>query len=487
MATSSYLPDASHFGPGLGTVVHTDAPVKLFVQLYQQKQLQDRQDQQAVASMLQQMRPDKIRPNDMPEYLDKYEKLKSIYFQNKDLYRNPLKNYDDFNKSEQLKSDMLQLASDSRTHATNLQNELSSWNDPKKRAMMSPDSIKTFQDAISMSTNQYKAAHNGQIFDAGHIQYDPEEPDWDKFQKSLDTYASHTGGINDIPVIKDASSNPAIPPGKMSVQWDRVYDPRNVAEHADLMYHSDTDYAKHFDHIFYGQPDQVKALQQKLDATLGPKTFPIQNGQDMAKAFSVTTFGHVQGQPKLQDDPAELKRLNYEDWMNKENIRQQDAYKRIGYRHTLATEQDQQLYKQAGDAVETLGRVGGKDTDTQVRQLLAPFAASSMNLVGKPQILQARGTEDNFVKNFHEQFAPAPNYRMSDDELRQAYRKRTPLLVIPLRYKDPNHPEQGVEHLIINPSNPNARSQMYEALLKIGKGTRKQGVPDTGFMNEEEE
>ena len=484
MAASNYLPSAVNFGPGLGTVVHTDAPVRLFVQLYQQRQLQDRQDQQAVASMLQQMRPDKIRPQDMPEYLDKYEKLKNIYFQNKDLYRNPLKNYDDFNKAEQLKSDMLQMASDSRQHAANLQGELSAWNDPKKRAQMSTDSIKTFQDATNMSTAQYKATHNGQIFDASHIQYDPEEPDWDKYQKSLDAYASHTGGITDVPVIKDGSSNPAIPPGKMSVQWDRVYSPETVAQHADLIYHSDSNLAKHFDFLYHTQPGQVQTLQQKLDATLGPKSFPIQNGNDMAKAFSVTTFGHIQGQPKLQDDPAMLKQLNWEDWQRKEAIRQQNAIGRINYRFQHQGQVDQQLWKQAGDYQQRLGNL--KTWDDR-EKLLAPFAASSMNLVGKPNLVQARGTEDNFVKKFHEEYPAAGGYQMSDDELRQVYRNKTPLLVIPLRYKDPNDPSKGVEHLIVNPHNKNAQSQIYEALLKIGRGTRKQGIPDTGFSDDQEE
>lgn len=108
-------PTSTGIGQGSAQIFDTTGVTNLYGQILQRRQLQDERDSQVTAELMRQYDPNKqgLRKDDLAEYNDLYTKYKNVYLQNKDLYRNPLKNQKAYNEANELASKMAALKTES--------------------------------------------------------------------------------------------------------------------------------------------------------------------------------------------------------------------------------------------------------------------------------------------------------------------------------------------------------------------------------------
>jgi hypothetical protein len=448
-------------GKGFAQVLPASRSAQVYMQMAERKKEQDRLDQRQVADMLTKLKPNELRPADIPEFNQKYTELQNLYHTNKDLYRNPLKNQEAYNKAQSLIGELRSLASESKevTDFTGKVGEIFM----KDKDQLENNMPEFLGKLKNMPVSQLKAAMGGRLPDYSDVEFKPKPIDYNKIQDTVfDIAKSVANGIQQTPVtIKGDGSK--IPLGKIYYRDDKTVNPIAIASATEFMMHDD---------------NFRKNMVREFNQLPGEEQDAYQNPEEYAKAKLVERFHIIPGKESLVEDEGynqEVKakeRNNTQNFQKElENTRFQHNLELKKYSKELATKtakiKEDKLLKDATNMIEALNR------DVHPREMnkaIAPLLKGSMAFAGAPYYISPRTmtTASRYKVSVDLANKSAKIKAENPEEL---FKQRATLLVIPLRDS-----KGETENIIIRPKSPGAREQMYGVLQYITGAKPETGV-----------
>jgi hypothetical protein len=366
-------PLSAGIGTGSAQVFNTQNIANRYFQLLQFNQLKEQQEQQAIAKMLTQLTPDRLRVTDIPLFNQKYNELKGIYLNNKGLYSTPMKHVEAYKRATEIQNELSQLVAESKmTDEVLTRIGQQRINKPDE---FEDDAVDLLKQASQLPVDGIKKLTGGRLLDITDFEFKAKPIDWQKKVDYIDQLARHTpGGATYQTIVDKHDGKNGIPLGKIQVRTDAIYHPAVVGSAVEHWFAEDSNFRKSYSKTFNATPPEViHDLQNKIKEQFDGD-FVINDAQSLAKADVLLHYSRLNGLPKREDDVEYKENL----WSQQQAKRVQDQKKLIDFRNT------QSFSKQSSN------------TSTKNAEKLTsnPIALAFRGLNGDEQILQT-GTQVN--------------------------------------------------------------------------------------------
>lgn len=470
-------PVTSGIGSGLAQVFDTRSTVRYVSQLRMQKQMQDEKYASALMADLAKIDPSKVREADRPEFKEKYDRLKSIYITNKDLYRNPLKNLNAFNEAEKLKSEIDLMIADGKQVNDVLSKFGSGYiSNPNKYTQAS---VELYQKLQSTPTSKIKESF-GRNIDVTDFEFKPEPLDVQKLSKEFADMASRMdGGYITSTVTEKGDNSNGIPLGRVKTTTKKLA----TLDAVELFVSSkwlDDNFRINMQNAFETSNEaEIEAMEQSLKELYPDSDIAITDAETFAKGFWALRY-RVIGENERFDPDKEYEQQIY----NQRRAQALEDRRSIADYNAELRSRAQRGKKSVDDllmedAKKMISALNSKNEDDFTSTWLPIYKMGLSIDVPKYFNPSLYKDADEFYAEYKkyaedEKFNISPNTMMSEEEVKRAYNNKSRIVMVTTT---PSSPADKPLRLFFSSVKPTQNASILWSVLKRGIGTTpKQGV-----------
>jgi NACalpha-BTF3-like transcription factor len=435
------------------------------------KQQQRQLEEQALAKMMTQFDPKKLRAADQSEFLEKYNRLQNLYVQNRGLYRQPLKFPQAYREAQQLQNELMTMTAESKSTETFL-------SDFSKEAMrdrnkFSPESISAVQQWTSMPTSQIKKnleemGKGNRLPTFADLEFTPKPLDDEKMKKLVTAAAMSQNAISKKPEYLYPSKDNNIPRFEKREIYTEKIDPNAMPGIAQTLIAANPDLNQHYDYMNrHMTQDQRMSLQKLMDENFNGVKIDLNTPSGIATADLLSRY-HILN-TKIEDKPDTDAIKRHEDAMKREGWKRQEirdakksaAADRRAMMSVGSPAQDMN-YTHAQQFVGVAAKPGMSKTTFQAFEPFRKIPGYDRTLIHDPSIVKDYATFRNGVMLATQANAKAGQtnvdgsaFNINEEDIKSAWNTKTPIYTVSIKYT----PQASSE----NP-NPKSQTSLYNIL-----------------------
>jgi hypothetical protein len=430
-----------------------------------------------------------------------YNELQSIYIQNKDLYRNPLKNQTAFNRANALANEMRALAARSKHYEQVFSDAVKSG-----REKYTPQSMQKLQMYMGLSSDDIFVANGNRDLSVFDFEFTPDEINPEEFRKRTQAMAVSRGSvIKQEGYYKHTDDPNRIPIGQLKIVEKEVIDDMGVAGIAQDMLGHDK-YARRlkyeWDQLDVETQNNIRVQSSKIPG-INLRDGAMMLAANMVKDNAVikekenwaTDIEWKQQQDdkrKAEDRAFEMKKLSIAE--AGKNARAASVKKAIDENNNVKGVMEAQkalrLAPSAGNRVEY-------DDHIAVAETVAAYIPSEKRRIFHPSRYTSVEAFEKDVNDFQSEREikdgkkvvggakpHSVDVKVNSANIRKAYKNKTPIVGI-LSNKDETDPTKPFNQKIfmLDPYGDGAHIKAWENILQVMGSPRKQG-PYFGYTEE---
>lgn len=420
-------------GRGEAQIFNLSPYLNLYLQEQQQKKLENRAIEKQIDDDLARYTPEGMRPQDVDQFLDQYQKMKSFRVQNAESLRNPSKNVNSWNQYQDMKSRLTKLVAESKAAKENTK----SLYDFRGRNLDKLDDD-AFKQAMGLynapiGTPEHDQARN---FDQSQLVFKAPKMDLIKLYQPLNALRPEE--------TQDVQS---LPTGQFRKLKTRQINPGAVAQYMSAAYDTDLLNAKKgFDDMFNNTPEDQRLLLEDYARKYYDPNFVIETPKDLAVASGL--YGRVK--------PVESEDIGGSPYLSNQAFQREQQKRQFAHSEKMQRDRDAKKDKYIWET-EIANYM--KQGDTQNVRRLATELESSTPGVERVFLKEGettRGALKTFKRELKQKGLDGKTKYLTDAD----FKTGVLVVAVPKLDKDKNPIPNQYEYLAVSAKDPNIQNRL---------------------------